>query len=114
MIVQAKGFDNEVQFKFYTYDPVGRDVVIPIFATDIDSAWAKFDRIYGKDIVVDFVRWILFCPRIEMIEVNKTYKWENHDARVTAVYGDTVYYVDQFGCYFRKSIADFKKIYVPE
>lgn len=56
MIVHAKGFENEVQFKFYTYDPVGRDIVIPIFATDIDSAWVKFDRIYGKDTLVDAVR----------------------------------------------------------
>ena len=47
-----------------------------------------------------------------MIEVNKTYKWKNHDARVTAVYGNIVYYVDQFGCYFRKPIEDFKEIYI--
>ena len=53
MIVQAVGFDNEVKFKFYTYDPVGRDVIITVFAQDEDEAWDKFDRIYGEERIVD-------------------------------------------------------------
>lgn len=55
MNVQAKGFDGEVQFKFYTYDPAGRDVVIPVWATDEETAWDKFDRVYGKETPVDRV-----------------------------------------------------------
>ena len=55
MIKQAKGFDGEVKFNFYTYDPVGRDKIIPIFAKDEDEAWEKFDRVYGKDTPVDKV-----------------------------------------------------------
>ena len=46
-----------------------------------------------------------------MIEINKTYRWNNHTAFVTAVYGDVVYYVDQYYCYFRKSIASFTEMY---
>lgn len=53
MTVEAKGFEGEIKFKFYTYDLVGRDVIIPIFADDEDSAWEKFDRIYGTDTIVD-------------------------------------------------------------
>jgi len=53
MIVKAKGFEGEIKFKFYTYDPVGRDAIILIFAKDEDEAWEKFDRIYGTDTIVD-------------------------------------------------------------
>jgi hypothetical protein len=55
MIVEAKGFEDESRFKFYTYDPTGRDVIIPIFARDEDEAWAKFDRIYGNEVIVDLM-----------------------------------------------------------
>lgn len=55
MIVEAKGFEGEVKFKFYTYDPTGRDTIIPIFAKDEDEAWEKFDRIYGSETIVDQV-----------------------------------------------------------
>lgn len=53
MIVKAKGFEGELQFKFYTYDQTGRDVVIPLFAKNEDEAWAKFDRVYGTNTIVD-------------------------------------------------------------
>ena len=46
---------NEVKFDFYTYDPTGRDIVLPVWAIDEDAAWDKFDRIYGKDMIVDQV-----------------------------------------------------------
>lgn len=55
MIVEGKGFEGEVLFKFYSYGANGADVMIPIYATDADAAWDKFDRIYGKDRAVDRV-----------------------------------------------------------
>ena len=56
MIVQATKSENEVKFNFYTYDPMGRDIIIAIYAGNVDAAWAKFDKIYGKDTPVDAVR----------------------------------------------------------
>lgn len=56
MIAQAKPVENEVKFIFYTYNPAGLDINISIYATNIDAAWEKFDRIYGKDTPVDAVR----------------------------------------------------------
>jgi hypothetical protein len=56
MIKEAKGVEGETKFNFYTYDPAGRDVVIPIWAADQDAAWGRFDRIYGEDTPVDMVR----------------------------------------------------------
>jgi hypothetical protein len=57
MIRQVLPSDREgqVQFKFYTYDPTGRDIIIPVWAVDEDQAWVKFDAVYGKDCVVDDV-----------------------------------------------------------
>lgn len=56
MTVQAKGFEGQVLFNFYTYDYVGRDVVIPIFAETQHAAWERFTRVYGKEFPVDMVR----------------------------------------------------------
>jgi hypothetical protein len=58
MLVQAKGLEGQTKFVFYTYDPIGRDVKIPLWAEDSDAAWAKFDRVYGKDTPVDWVEEI--------------------------------------------------------
>ena len=57
MIRQVLPSDREgqVQFKFYTYDPTGRDIVLPVWAENESAAWAKFNAIYGKDTVVDDV-----------------------------------------------------------
>lgn len=56
MIVEAKGHEGETKFMFYTYNPVGVDVVIPVWAQSEPEAWEKFDRIYGAETPVDFVR----------------------------------------------------------
>jgi hypothetical protein len=57
MIRQVLPRDREglVQFKFYTYDPTGRDIIIPVWAVDEDAAWVKFDSVYGKETAVDQV-----------------------------------------------------------
>ena len=55
MQVQAVRAEGEVKFNFYTYNPAGRDVIIPVWAADMDAAWAKFDQVYGADTPVDNV-----------------------------------------------------------
>lgn len=58
MIKKTIGFPGEKKFKFYTYDPRGRDVVIVMWAMDQAEAWVKFDRIYGEQTPVDKVEMI--------------------------------------------------------
>lgn len=60
-IKKAIGFKDETCFKFYTYDPAGRDVVINVFAKDENEAWQKFDRVYGPNTPVDMVKEAQCC-----------------------------------------------------
>lgn len=50
-------------FKFFTYDPTGRDVVIPIRGIDENDAWESFDATYrdrdGNVPMVDQVTEVL-------------------------------------------------------
>jgi hypothetical protein len=41
-----KSTDTRKLFNFYTYDPTGRDVVIPVRGADQDDAWNSFDKMY--------------------------------------------------------------------
>jgi hypothetical protein len=41
-------------FKFYTYDRVGKDIIVDITAASKEEAWEKFRTYYGV-IPVDFV-----------------------------------------------------------
>jgi hypothetical protein len=58
MIKKTIGFPGEKKFKFYAYDPRGREVVIVMWAMDQTEAWIKFDRIYGEQTPVDKVEMI--------------------------------------------------------
>lgn len=42
-------------FLFYSYDALGRDVVIPVEAVDRDDAFEVFDFHYGPDTPIDCV-----------------------------------------------------------
>lgn len=55
MIKDTVNAAGETRFKFYTYNTVGRDVVITVFAKDEAEAWAKFDHCYGNWRAVDQV-----------------------------------------------------------
>ena len=39
---------DETKFMFHTYDPVGRDVVIPVWAVSEELAWKSFKITYGN------------------------------------------------------------------
>lgn len=59
MIKKSKTKDNLKVFNFYTYDPTGRSVVIPVRAANKDDAWTQFQKTYsdhhGQVPLVDFV-----------------------------------------------------------
>jgi len=38
--------DGSKIFDFYTYDPTGKDVVIPIVANSEEEAWVHFENVY--------------------------------------------------------------------
>lgn len=59
MIKKAICFSDEKKFKFFTYDPTGRDITIVICAVDQPEAWIKFDRVYGEQTPVDKVKIVL-------------------------------------------------------
>lgn len=40
-------------FLFYSYDALGRDVIIPVEAENRDAAFAEFDFLYGPDTPID-------------------------------------------------------------
>ena len=56
MTVQATCGTTEVKFSFYTYNPIGHDIVVTVYAEDVDDAWIQFDEVYGKHTPVDAVR----------------------------------------------------------
>jgi hypothetical protein len=37
------------KFKFYTYDSLGRDVIIPIIAASEEAAWDEIHFLYNKN-----------------------------------------------------------------
>jgi len=51
--VHPRDLEGTAVFNFYTYDPTGRDVIIPIRAKDEDEAWDTFDSRYGSETMVD-------------------------------------------------------------
>jgi len=53
----VKSTDTRKIFDFYTYDPTGRDVVIPIVADSEEEAWAHFEDVYHSyvDLMVERV-----------------------------------------------------------
>jgi hypothetical protein len=51
---QNKSFDkNAREYRFYTYDPTGKDCIITIRAENRDDAFEKFDLQYGTDTMID-------------------------------------------------------------
>ncbi len=54
-VYQVVGREGLTQFKFYTYDPLGRDIVIAVWAKTRAEAVCKFNNVYGADLMVDAI-----------------------------------------------------------
>lgn len=48
-------YEEQYKFMFYTYDNVGRDVVLSVNASTRGKAIKEFDKVYGSDTPVDFI-----------------------------------------------------------
>lgn len=45
--MKKQSTDTRKLFDFYTYNPCGQDVIIPIRGVDEDDAWDTFTKLYS-------------------------------------------------------------------